>query len=80
MVFDAGFDPYQSTRLADTMLASELGRIMQRRKFISLLGGAAAWPLAARAQQPAVPVAAFLSALSQGQTSHLVSSVEAGLE
>lgn len=52
---------------------------MRRRKFITLIGGTAVWPLAARAQQAGMPVIGYLSSLTQAVSVRFDSALRRGL-
>ena len=52
---------------------------MRRREFITLLGGAAAWPLEVRAQQSTMPAVGILGSISPGPYSRFIEAIKQGL-
>jgi putative ABC transport system substrate-binding protein len=55
-------------------------RLWKRREFIAALGGAAVWPLVARAQQHATPVVGFLRSTAREDSGRLVAAFQQGLK
>jgi putative ABC transport system substrate-binding protein len=56
------------------------GAMMRRRDFITLVGGAAAWPVFVHAQQSVMPVIGFLSSRAPGESANVVAAFRQGLQ
>src|SRR5262245_4423550 len=64
----------------DPQPEGHMASYIRRRKFLATLGGAAAWPLAARAQRASIPVIGFLDATTAADTVYRVSAFREGLK
>src|SRR5262245_21088873 len=63
----------------DPQPEGHMASYIERRKFLATLGGAVAWPLAARAQEAAMPVVGFLSSRAPSESADLVAAFRQGL-
>jgi putative tryptophan/tyrosine transport system substrate-binding protein len=77
--FDRAPDDFQVEFGCYTAAIPILGAGMQRREFIGLIAGAAAWPIAARAQQPKIPVVGMLGSFPSSYMERFATGFRLGL-